>query len=102
MLVKSVNMVLAFGLLIPAAAGAAVAADELGKRLHDAQCISCHAQRFGGDGSSVYLRADRLIHDRTALRQRVSFCSAQTNAGWLPEEEQHVSDYLAQRYYKFK
>ncbi len=76
--------------------------DAIGKRLHDTQCISCHAQRFGGDGSSVYLRADRLVRDETALRRRVAMCSAQTKAGWFPEEEQHVSDYLARRYYKFK
>jgi mono/diheme cytochrome c family protein len=89
-------------LMVIAVDSAMAEVDAVGKRLHDAQCISCHAQRFGGDGSPIYLRKDRIIHDEPALRQRVAMCSAQTNAGWLPEEEQHVSNYLAQRYYKFK
>jgi mono/diheme cytochrome c family protein len=72
-----------------------------GKQLHDQKCISCHAERFGGDGSKIYLRSDRLIHNRAALDQRVAMCSAQTNAGWLPDEEANVAEYLAKRYYKF-
>lgn len=98
----TIKTVFAFGVLALAADALFAATEAPGKRLHDAQCVSCHMQRFGGDGSPVYLRPDRLIHDRSALRQRVAVCSAQTNAGWFPEEEQHVSDYLAQRYYKFK
>lgn len=72
-----------------------------GKQLHDQKCISCHAERFGGDGSKIYLRTDRLIHNRAALDQRVAMCSTQTNAGWLPDEEANVTEYLATRYYKF-
>ena len=29
-------------------------------------------------------------------------CSAQTNAGWFPEDEANVAAYLNQRFYKFK
>jgi mono/diheme cytochrome c family protein len=72
-----------------------------GKQLHDQKCISCHVERFGGDGSKIYLRTDRLIHNRVALDQRVAVCSAQTNAGWLPDEEANVAEFLAKRYYKF-
>jgi mono/diheme cytochrome c family protein len=72
-----------------------------GKQLHDQKCISCHAERFGGDGSKIYLRTNRLVHDRAGLDQRVAMCSAQTNAGWLPDEEANVAEYLATRYYKF-
>jgi mono/diheme cytochrome c family protein len=72
-----------------------------GKQLHDQKCISCHVERYGGDGSRIYLRTDRLIHDRTALDQRVAMCSAQTNAGLLPDDEANVAEYLARRYYKF-
>jgi mono/diheme cytochrome c family protein len=80
---------------------AAVDVDK-GKRLHDKQCVSCHVKRYGGDGSKMYLRQDRIIHDRTALGQRVAACNSMTNAGMFPEDEENVAAYLAQRYYKFK
>lgn len=79
-----------------------LAANDIGKKLHDQKCVGCHAEKFGGDGSKIYLRAERLIHDRSALRQRVSMCSAMVNTGWFPEDEAAVADYLATRYYKFK
>lgn len=73
-----------------------------GKALHDKQCVSCHVQRWGGDGSAVYTRADRKIKDAAALRQRVAACSAQTGAKFFPEDEANVAAYLAQTYYRFK
>jgi mono/diheme cytochrome c family protein len=72
-----------------------------GKKLHDGQCVACHAQRYGGDGSAIYLRANRLIRDRAALSQRVATCNAMLNAGLFPEDEEDIAAYLAQRYYKF-
>jgi mono/diheme cytochrome c family protein len=90
-------------LLLTPVSGALAAADlEKGKRLHDKQCVSCHIERYGGDGSQMYLRRDRIIHDRVALGQRVAACNAMTNAGWFPEDEENVAAWLAQRYYKFK
>ncbi len=85
--------------LIAPAFGAADAAR--GKVLHDKQCVSCHAKRYGGDGAQMYLRADRLIHDRKALSQRVAACNAMVKAGLLPEDEEDIAAYLAQHYYKF-
>ncbi len=90
---------LTLSLLSPALAAVDI---EKGKRLHDKLCVSCHVERFGGDGSKIYLRSDRIIHDRAALDQRVATCNAMTNAGLLPEDEQNIAAYLAQRYYKFK
>lgn len=75
---------------------------ERGKRLHDQKCMSCHIERYGGDGSQIYLRKDRLIHDRAALDQRVATCNSMVNAGLFPEDEESIAAYLAQRYYKFK
>lgn len=74
----------------------------VGEKLHAQKCIACHAQSFGGDGSGIYLRPGRLVHDRTALGQRVSMCSTMVKTGWFPEEEVAVADYLAARYYRFK
>lgn len=95
--------VLLLGLiLLPAFWMPAIAADAVrGKTLHDKQCVSCHVKRYGGDGSAMYLRTERIIHNRKALEQRISVCNAMTNAGWFPEEERDVAAYLEQRYYKF-
>jgi mono/diheme cytochrome c family protein len=86
-------------LVVPASAAIDI---DKGKVLHDKLCVSCHVKRFGGDGSQMYLRPDRIIHDRAALEQRVAACNAMTNAGLFPEDEQNIAAYLAQRYYKFK
>lgn len=95
------TMLLAFGLL-PVFAGYAYAADVArGKALHDKQCVSCHIKRYGGDGSEIYLRADRIVRDSKALGQRVAACNAMVNAGLFPEDEADIAAYLAQRYYKF-
>jgi mono/diheme cytochrome c family protein len=76
---------------------------KLGEQLVTKQnCESCHAQKMGGDGSAIYTRKDRIIHDAGALLQRVATCSAQTNAGWFPEDESNVAAYLNQKFYHFK
>ncbi|MBU1236744.1 MAG: cytochrome c [Gammaproteobacteria bacterium] len=92
-------LLLAASLVTPALAAVDI---EKGKRLHDKQCVGCHVERYGGDGSQIYLRTDRIIRDRAALDQRVATCNAMTNAGLLPEDEQNIAAYLAQHYYKFK
>ncbi len=74
---------------------------KLGQAMHDKQCVNCHVRQVGGDGSRVYTRPDRKIASLSALRQRVAFCSNQTNAGWFPEDEEHVTAWLNQQYYKF-
>jgi cytochrome c len=90
-------------MLLAAAMPAVGAVDiDKGQRLHDKLCTTCHVERYGGDGSGIYLRPDRLIRNRAALDQRVATCNAMTNAGLLPEDEENIAAYLAQRYYKFK
>jgi mono/diheme cytochrome c family protein len=92
-------LVLAFALAATSASAADVAK---GKSLHDEKCVGCHVKRFGGDGSEIYTRANRIIKSREALGQRVATCNAMVNAGLLPEDEENIAAYLAQRYYKFK
>ncbi|MBI4984487.1 MAG: cytochrome c [Rhodocyclales bacterium] len=88
--------------LVLAAAAQAAGDPKLGKALHDKQCAACHVRLVGGDGSKLYTRTPRLIKDRAALAQRVTMCVAQTGTKWFPEEEEHVTAYLAQQFYKFK
>lgn len=92
-------------LLAASGAGAFAAENpdiQAGKALHDKQCVACHVQRWGGDGSAAYTRADRKIKDAASLRQRVAMCSAQTGAKFFPEDEANVAAYLGRQYYKFK
>lgn len=76
---------------------------KIGEKLaKEKNCEACHIKIMGGDGSGIYTRKGRLINTPQALLQRVGACSAQTNAGWFPEEEMHVAAYLNEKFYKFK
>jgi len=92
--------------LLPLTAGAAegvLSADaKLGKPLHEKSCVACHAEKFGGDASKIYTRADRLIKDKGGLVQRVAACNANFKLGLSPRDEAHVAAYLNEQYYKFK
>ena len=95
-----------FGLVL---AGTALAAPfpkgdpAAGAKLFDeAKCNACHAQRFGGDGSSAYTRPDRKVKSADALIKQVRACVTQLNVQWFPDEEEHVAAFLNQKYYKFK
>jgi cytochrome c553 len=72
------------------------------KLVDEAKCSGCHAQRFGGDGTSVYTRPDRKVKSADALLKQVRACVTQLNVQWFPDEEEHVAAYLNQKYYKFK
>jgi len=96
---RRLTILLAVLLAAPPFAAADIAK---GKSLHDEKCVGCHVKRFGGDGSEIYTRANRIIKSREALGQRVATCNAMVNAGLLPEDEENIAAYLAQRYYKFK
>jgi mono/diheme cytochrome c family protein len=95
------SLYLLSSLLLSLPAQAAVDA-KLGKPLHDKQCVACHVKLMGGDGSRMYTRKPRLINDAVALGKRVAACSAQTDAPWLPEDEENVAAWLNKTYYKFK
>jgi len=75
---------------------------EQGKKLYDEKCAACHVAQFGGDGASVFTRADRRIHTAPALLAQVQGCNARTHAGLSAEDEQSVAAWLNQRYYKLK
>ncbi len=77
------------------AADAPRAADpKAGKALHDSRCLACH-------GTEAYTREDRKIRSASALASRVSACSANTGAGWFPQEEADVAAYLNEAFYRF-
>ena len=73
-----------------------------GQALVSASCTACHVSIFGGDGSKVYVRPDRKVHNANQLASRIQSCNVNSGAGWFPEEEQHAAVFLNQTFYKFK
>lgn len=74
-----------------------------GELVTEAQCESCHDDRYGGgDGTQIYLRSDRRVNSLAQLATQVSVCNSQLNTGWFPEDEAHVVAYLNKRFYKFR
>ncbi|MDD2720075.1 MAG: cytochrome c [Gallionella sp.] len=93
-------------LLLLCAASAAQAAPfpngnaQTGEKLFNQyKCNSCHAAMLGGDGSAIFTRADRKVHNPTQLIEQIRFCSGNVGAHLTPQEEQHLGAYL-NRYYK--
>lgn len=75
---------------------------KIGKALFDKSCQSCHAAKFGGDGSKIFTRPNRIVNTPQQLVARVMACDVNTGTGWFPEQEADVEAYLNQQYYKFK
>lgn len=68
----------------------------------EAQCEDCHIEKYGGDGSQIYLRRDRRVNSLAQLAAQVSVCNSRLDTGWFPDDEAHVVAYLNQRHYKFR
>ncbi len=66
-----------------------------GKKLHDANCTSCHSD-------SVYKRKDRSVKNIEGLAQQINSCG---HAGDITIGKQQANDlvkYLNETYYQFK
>lgn len=72
-----------------------------GKALVTKNCVSCHAESFGGDGSGVYTREFRKVKSSKALVAQVRNCNTMIGLKWFEDEELNVAKYLNQTYYKF-
>ena len=100
-----------FALLIGPAGVRAESAEKLlagadrkvGMTLHQEKaCMSCHAQRLGGDGSAMYTRLDRKVRTPEKLLAQIAFCNTQLSAAMFPEDERDVAAFLNHDYYYFK
>jgi len=90
-------------LLISAFASTAMAADiKRGEKLHNNQCIACHAARFGNNGADIYTRSNRRVHDFAGLKRQVNMCKNNLQITWFDEDVDDVVAYLNQQYYHFK
>ncbi|MDI1362422.1 cytochrome c [Methylotenera sp.] len=72
-----------------------------GKALVAKSCVSCHAESFGGDGSSIYTREFRKVKTSKGLVAQVRNCNTMIGLKWFEDEELNAAKYLNQTYYKF-
>ena len=73
----------------------------IGKKMVQENCISCHADKYGGDGSGIYTRDDRKVHSSSQLLAQIRNCNTMLGEQCFEDEELHVARYLNQTYYKF-
>ena len=66
-----------------------------GEILLKESCTGCHA-------TEMYTRDSSKITNAFELRRQVSYCNNNLSAGWFPEEETSVVNYLNQNFYHFK
>jgi len=74
----------------------------IGKAMVEKNCIACHAQQFGGDGSSIYTREYRKVKSSAGLVAQIRNCNTMLGLKWFEDEELHVASYLNKIYYKFE
>jgi hypothetical protein len=93
---KSILGVSLLILLVPGAYAAELPGDsDEGKRLHDANCMSCH-------DTGIYTRKDRLVQSLDALKKRLGDCSHMANKEFSAIEKQSLIKYLNDQFYQFR
>lgn len=92
-----------FAVLLFVVSTSCLAADiEKGKSLHDGNCIHCHAQLMGGDGTAIYTRENRKIESFAALNKQVRRCRDSLGMSWPEDQIMDVIMYLNESFYHFK
>ena len=93
---RPLMMFLAAAVLSVSAQAASLPGDAAsGKKLHEANCLSCHKDE-------VYKRQDRHVTSLQGLTEQISGCSHQTAAKLGAEQRSDLTKYLNEAYYKFK
>lgn len=74
---------------------------KLGEQLiAEHKCVTCHQQKVGGDGSSIYKPLGR-INNPGLLRGMVEQCNTELNLGLFPEEVTAVAAVMNRDHYRF-
>ncbi|MBI3571850.1 MAG: c-type cytochrome [Gammaproteobacteria bacterium] len=66
-----------------------------GKKLHDANCMSCH-------NDSVYKRKDRRVTSLSGITEQINACGHQADVTLGKEQIDNLVKFLNETYYKFK
>jgi len=66
-----------------------------GKKLHDANCTSCH-------NDSVYMRKDHKVKSLQGLTDQIHNCEHMTDVKLEKNQVNDLVKYLNESYYKFK
>jgi len=76
---------------------------QMGKKLFDDnKCNSCHIGKVGGDGSAIFTRSNRIVHNPQEMVDRMHVCSGAVGMTLTKQKENDLGAYLNQTYYKFK
>ena len=100
-MIKPIILVLAVGTL-PGVAWAQANADEGRKLVEQKKCEICHHNKTYGDAKAIYLRKDRKVTSWEKLKSQVATCNSELNLQMFPDDEEHVSLFLNETYYKFR
>ena len=74
-----------------------------GKVIDQEKCYACHAKKTGfGNGDMIYTRSDSKVTTLAKLNTMISVCNTELRLDLFPEDENDVSKYLNQQFYKFK
>ena len=74
---------------------------QIGTAMVEKHCIECHARRFGGDGSKIYTRENRIVNSSKGLIAQIRNCNTMLGMKWFEDEELNVAAFLNQSYYHF-
>lgn len=93
--------VLALGLATPVAWGSEAPDAANGKTLHSENCVGCHINMTGGDGSVLYTRKDHRVTSPAKLEAQVRRCEANLELQWFDSDILDAAEHLNLTYYKF-
>lgn len=72
-----------------------------GAKLESNHCKVCHAARFNGDSSAIYLRDKRRVNNYNQLISQVRFCENNLGLTWFNDQVMDVVEHLNQSHYHF-
>jgi mono/diheme cytochrome c family protein len=81
-------------LLMPSAHAALPGDSADGKRLHDANCMTCH-------DTGIYTRKDHVVRSLDALKQQLGGCSHMAKKHFSASETDNIIKYLNDQFYHF-
>ena len=92
---KSILFVSLLILLVPGAHAASLPGDSAaGKRLLDANCMTCHQ-------TDIFTRKDRQVQSLDALKEQLASCTHMAEKDFSASETQDLLKYLNDQFYHF-